>query len=65
MIDDSVSLSVENERTDAGWDGRTRLARPNFQARTGTEKNIFPVELNTSRNGNLTRPIHNLLEVEY
>ena len=29
------SMSVENERTDAGWDGQTCLARPNSQARTG------------------------------
>ena len=26
----------ENEQADARRDGRTRLARPNFQARTGT-----------------------------
>ena len=32
-----------DEQADAGRDGRTRLARPNFQARTGTGKNaIFP-----------------------
>ena len=30
----SFSLSVENERTGAGRDGRTRLAGPNSQART-------------------------------
>ena len=30
------SLSVENEQADAGRDGRTRLTRPNSQARTGT-----------------------------
>ena len=30
------SLSVENEHADAGRDGRTRLTRPNSQARTGT-----------------------------
>ena len=29
---------VENERAEAGRDGRTRLARPNSQARTGTRK---------------------------
>ena len=55
------NLSVENEQADAGRDGRTRLARPNSQARTGTaagEKNIFPAQLNTSRIGNLTRLIH-------
>ena len=35
------SPSMENEQADAGWDGRTRLARPNSQARTGTEKYSF------------------------
>ena len=24
------SLGVENDQTDAGWDGRARLKRPNF-----------------------------------
>ena len=32
------SLSVENEQAGAGQDGRTRLARPNSQARTRTGK---------------------------
>ena len=37
------NLSMENEQTAAGRDDRTRLARPNFQARTGTEGNAhFP-----------------------
>ena len=35
------SLSVENEQADAGRDGRTRLARPNSQARTGTAEYSF------------------------
>ena len=44
------SLNVENEQADAGLDGRTGLARPNSQARTGTRKYIFfPVQLTTSR----------------
>ena len=30
-----------DEQADAGRDGRTRLARPNFQARTGTGKYSF------------------------
>ena len=29
---------MENEQADAGRDGRSRLARPNSQARTGTGK---------------------------
>ena len=32
------SLSMENEQADAGRDCRTRLARPNSQARTATGK---------------------------
>ena len=37
----ALSLSVENEQAGAGRNGRTRLARPNSQARTGTEKCSF------------------------
>ena len=33
-----ISLSVENEKAHAGRNGRTRLARPNSRARTGTRK---------------------------
>ena len=36
------SLSMENAQADAGRDGWTRLARPNFQARTGTGEYSFP-----------------------
>ena len=36
------SLGVERARADAGRDGRTRLARPNSQARTGTGKICLP-----------------------
>ena len=32
---------MEDGQADAGRDGRTRLARPNSQARTGTGKYIF------------------------
>ena len=47
-----------DEQADAGRDCRTRLERPNPQARTGTgEKFIFPVQLITSRIGNLSRLI--------
>ena len=47
-------------------DGRTCLARPNFwtQAGTGRKKNIFPVQLTTSRVGNLIRLVHTLLFVQ-
>ena len=31
-----IQREYEDEKTDAGRDGRTRLARPNSQARTGT-----------------------------
>ena len=52
---------MENEQADAGRDGRTHLAGPNSQARTGTTGKylFFPVQLTTSRIGNLTRLIHN------
>ena len=46
---------------DAGRDCRSRLARPNSQARTRTGKCeivTFPVQLTTSRIDNLTRLIH-------
>ena len=47
-----------NEQGDTGRDCRTRLARPNPQARTGTGKMfIFPVRLTTCRIDNLTRLI--------
>ena len=60
--DTKFSLSVENEQAGAGRVGRTRLARPNSQARTGTrEILISPVQLNTTRIGNLTRLIHTLM----
>ena len=42
-----------DEQADAGRDCRTRPARPNSQAR-GQEILISPVELTTSRIGNLT-----------
>ena len=49
-----------DEQADAGRDCRTRLARPNnSQARTGTGKYSFsPVQMTTSRIGNVTRLIH-------
>ena len=67
--DKIFSLGVENERADAGMDGRTRLAKPNSQTRTGMElcfffKNIcFLFQLTTSRIGDNTRLIHTLLTV--
>ena len=53
MYHTRFSLSVEIEQAnDAGRDGRTRLVRPNSQARTGTGKCSFPpVQLTTSRIG--------------
>ena len=52
------------EQADAGRDRRTCLARPNFQARTGTGKHsFFPDQLTTSRIGNFTRLILLLLYV--
>ena len=39
-VSSRFSLSV-NGQADAGRDGRTRLARPNSQAQTGTGKYSF------------------------
>ena len=37
-----IQPSMENEQDDAGRDGQTCLAKPNYQARTGTgEKTYF------------------------
>ena len=47
-----------HEQADAGRDCRTRLARLNYQARTGKS-----VQLTTSRIGNLTRLVLLLLYV--
>ena len=44
-------VSVENEQAGTGRDGQTCLAKPNFQARTGTRK-CFPVQLTMIRIGN-------------
>ena len=53
-----IQLEYGDEQADAGRDCRNRLARPNSQARTETGKIcIFPVQLTTSRIGNLTRLI--------
>ena len=50
-----------DEQADAGRDCRNRLARPNSKARTRAgEYLFFPVQLTTSRIGNLTRLIHTL-----
>ena len=51
-----------DEQAGAGRDCRTRLARPNSQARTRTGKySFFPVQLTPCRFGNLTRLIHPLV----
>ena len=52
-----------DEQADVGWDCRTRLARPNSQARTNADREIFifPVQLTTSRIDNLTRLIRTIL----
>ena len=55
-----IQSEYGDEQADAGRDGRNRLARPNSQARTGTEKFIFLVQLTPSRVGNLTRLIPTL-----
>ena len=51
-----IQLEYGDEQGDAGRDCRTRLARLNSQAQTGTrKKKKIPVQLTTSRIGNLTR----------
>ena len=52
-----------DEQADTGRDCRNRLVRPNFQARAGIGGYYFPVQLTTSRIGNLTPLIHTLLYV--
>ena len=37
-----IQLEYGDEQADAGRDSRARLAKPNYQARTGTEKHSFP-----------------------
>ena len=50
-VNTRFSLSVENEQADAGRDGRTRLAKPNSQARTGITGNmIFPCSADHGEN---------------
>ena len=41
QVSTRFSLEYGDEQADAGWDCRTRLARPNSQARTGTGDNSF------------------------
>ena len=52
-----IQPEYRDEQADAGRNCRNRLARPDSQARKGTGKHllIFPVQLTTSRIGNLTR----------
>ena len=52
-------MSVENEQTDTKQDGRTCLAKPISQARTGTRK-LFPAQLTMNRMGKLTRLVCNM-----
>ena len=47
-------------RFDAGRDGRTRLAIKFSGANGDSEISLFPVQLTTSRIGNLARLIHTL-----
>ena len=41
LVSTIFSLSVENERADAGRDDKTSVAMPNFQVLKGTGKNTF------------------------
>ena len=57
-----IQPEYRDERADAGRNCQTLLARPNSQARTADREImlIFPVQLTTSRIGDLTRLIHTL-----
>ena len=59
-----IQPSVGNEQADAGRDGRTRLARPKSVREWEHGNFIFPVQLTTSRIGNL-RPLLTLLKKWY
>ena len=60
-MDAAAEIHVGNEQADAGRDARTRLAKPVLR-REREQGNInFPVKLTTSRIGNLTRLICNLI----
>ena len=61
-INSNIIGSTVDEQADAVRDCRTRLARPNSQARTNADREIFIflVQLTTCRIGNLTRLIHTL-----
>ena len=52
----------DEQADDAGRDCRTRLARPNKFSGANADREILfsPVQLTTSRIGNLTRLIHTL-----
>ena len=54
-----IQPAYGDEQADAGWECRTRLTRPNSQARTRTGKYSFSL-LTTCRIGNLIRFIHTL-----
>ena len=53
---------MDNEQADAGRDDLARLAIPRFSGANGDRKKLIsPVQLTTSRIGNLARLIHTLL----
>ena len=55
------SLCVGNEKADAGRDGQTCLVDPTLWRKRGNGKIIFPVPLATSRIGNRTQLMVNLV----
>ena len=61
-INTRFSLSMENEQADMGRDGPNPSREIKSSGANGDRAMfIFPVQLTTSRNGNLTRLIHTLL----
>ena len=51
------SLSMENEQAEAGWDGRTRFARPNSQADHEQDWQPYPVDPYSSKCDGLSRQV--------
>ena len=59
-----IQPEYEVGQADAGWEDRTRLARPNSQARTGTgKKTFFICSADHEQDWQNYRLIHTLLKV--
>ena len=58
-----IQLEYGDEQADAGRDCRNRLARPNYQARTGAGEYSFPCSADHEQDCNLTRSILTVLSL--